>query len=175
MGADDILKPDGIKYSDIDEKSKDGKEYLIAIKDEALETLGYFLKPSELFHAMNLRGNPEGKHRFIIDDLNKVLINIANSTMGTESEDDFDNLFEDLDLKSSKLGKFENDKNELVIKILSHLDNIDFRLEDTKTDVLGDVYEYLIGQFASGAGKKAGGVLYTTAGEPGSGKDCNYR
>jgi len=37
-----------------------------------------------------------------------------------------------------------------------HLDNIDFQLQNTKLDILGDAYEYLIGQFASGAGKKAG-------------------
>jgi type I restriction enzyme M protein len=35
-------------------------------------------------------------------------------------------------------------------------EEIDFRLEDTEADVLGDAYEYLIGQFASGAGEKAG-------------------
>ncbi|MDZ7899862.1 MAG: N-6 DNA methylase [Arcicella sp.] len=41
-------------------------------------------------------------------------------------------------------------------KCLSHLDKIDFKFENTELDVLGDAYEYLIGQFASGAGKKAG-------------------
>ena len=40
--------------------------------------------------------------------------------------------------------------------MLSHLNKIDFALEDTESDVLGDAYEYLIAQFASGAGKKAG-------------------
>jgi len=85
-----------------------------------------------------------------------VLNNIAESTRGTENEEDFENLFEDLDLTSSKLGKSENAKNELVVKVLSHLDEIDFRLEDTDNDVMGVAYEYLIGQFASGAGKKAG-------------------
>ena len=85
-----------------------------------------------------------------------VLNSIAQSTMGTESEEEFDHLFEDMDLSSSKLGKTEKAKNELVVKILTHLENIDFKLEDTKVDVLGDAYEYLIGKFASGAGKKAG-------------------
>jgi len=42
--------------------------------------------------------------------------------MGTESEDDFDNLFEDLDLTSSKLGRSEAEKNTLISKVLSHLD-----------------------------------------------------
>ena len=89
-------------------------------------------------------------------DLTKVLNHIEQSTMGTASEEDFGNLFEDLDLTSSKLGKSENDKNELIVKVLMHLDEIDFDLENTESDVLGDAYEYLIGQFASGAGKKAG-------------------
>ena len=66
------------------------------------------------------------------------------------------NLFEDLDLTASKLGKTEKEKNDLVAKVLVHLDKIDFNLSDATADVLGDAYEYLIGEFASGAGKKAG-------------------
>ena len=88
--------------------------------------------------------------------LSKVLTAIEQSTMGSESEEDFGNLFEDLDLTSSKLGKSETDKNELIVKVLSHLNEIDFDLKNTESDVLGDAYEYLIGKFASGAGKKAG-------------------
>jgi type I restriction enzyme M protein len=76
--------------------------------------------------------------------------------MGTDSEDDFDNLFEDMDLNSTKLGKTPEARNEIIAKVLFHLDKIDFKLENTELDVLGDAYEYLIGQFASGAGKKAG-------------------
>jgi type I restriction enzyme M protein len=154
--ANRILEPDGLVYKDIDENSPDGQQYLDAVRGMALDTLGYFLKPSELFSEMARRGNADGKSKFILDDLTKVLNNIAQSTMGTESEEDFDHLFEDLDLTSSKLGKGENAKNELIVKVLSHLDDIDFKLEDTEADVLGDAYEYLIGQFASGAGKKAG-------------------
>jgi type I restriction enzyme M protein len=154
--ADIILKPDGILYKDIDESTPEGGKYLKAIQAEALDTLGYFLKPSELFSEMARRGNADGKHKFILDDLVKVLNNIAQSTMGTDSEEDFDHLFEDMDLTSSKLGKTESAKNELVVKVLSHLEEIDFKLENTESDVLGDAYEYLIGQFASGAGKKAG-------------------
>lgn len=156
--ADAILRQDGIKYTDIDESTETGNEYLEAIKDEALEKLGYFLKPCELFSELAKRGNSdvEGEDNFILQDLGKILTNIEQSTMGTASEDDFDNLFEDLDLTSTKLGRTESAKNELIAKVLSHLDNIDFHLEDTELDVLGDAYEYLIGQFASGAGKKAG-------------------
>ena len=154
--ADKILEPDGITYGEIDEGSDQGKEYLEAIRSEALDTLGYFLKPSELFGEMVRRGNGNGKAKFILEDLTRVLRNIEQSTMGTDSEVDFENLFEDLDLTSSKLGKSETDKNELIVKVLVHLNKVDFQLEDTESDVLGDAYEYLIGQFASGAGKKAG-------------------
>ncbi len=153
--ANTILKPDKITYDEV-EKHKDKKELLAAVKEEALDKLGYFLKPSELFSELARRGNAEGKSKFILDDLSKVLTAIEQSTMGSESEEDFGNLFEDLDLTSSKLGKTETDKNELIVKVLSHLNEIDFDLKNTESDVLGDAYEYLIGKFASGAGKKAG-------------------
>jgi type I restriction enzyme M protein len=61
-----------------------------------------------------------------------------------------------MDLNSTKIGKTEEQRNEVIAKVLSHLDKIDFKLEQSQIDVLGDAYEYLIGQFASGAGKKAG-------------------
>jgi type I restriction enzyme M protein len=154
--ADKILAQDGIKYQDIDESTIEGQEILEAVKQEAIEHLGYFLKPSELFSEIAKRGNGNGKSNFILADLTIILKHIEQSTMGTQSEDDFDNLFEDLDLTSTKLGKKESDKNTLIVKILIHLNDIDFELEDADSDVLGDAYEYLIGQFASGAGKKAG-------------------
>jgi len=153
--ANKILKPDGLEYEAL-ENHKESVAYLSAIKDEALDKLGYFLAPSELFSELARRGNAGGKHQFILADLAKVLTSIEQSTMGSESEEDFGNLFADLDLTSHKLGKSENDKNELIVKVLSHLEEIDFDLENTESDVLGDAYEYLIGQFASGAGKKAG-------------------
>lgn len=61
-----------------------------------------------------------------------------------------------MDLTSTKLGRTEAEKNRVISKVLSHFDKIDFHIADSSRDVLGDAYEYLIGQFASGAGKKAG-------------------
>lgn len=151
--ADDLLGDEGMAYTDIPEDTAQGKEFLSAVRDASLEALGYFLRPSELFTAIARRG-AEGA--FILGDLKTILNNIERSTMGTESEDDFDHLFEDLDLSSTKLGRTEDAKNELIAKVLTHLDAIDFALDDAESDVLGDAYEYLIGQFASGAGKKAG-------------------
>jgi len=153
--ADEILKHDGIRFSDIDEATADGKEMLTAIEEESIGRLGYFLKPSQLFRQLAQKGAGNSDN-FILEELTSVLKHIESSTMGHDSEEDFEGLFEDLDLGSSKLGKTENQKNELITKVLVHLDQIDFQLQDTEADVLGDAYEYLIGQFASGAGKKAG-------------------
>ena len=153
--ANSILKQDNIQFHDIKEDTAEGQEYINAIREESLETLGYFLKPSELFSEIAKRGNSD-TNTFILEDLQKILINIQLSTMGTQSEEDFDNLFEDMDLNSTKLGKTAEARNAIIVKVLVHLDEIDFKLEHTELDVLGDAYEYLIGQFASGAGKKAG-------------------
>jgi len=123
------------------------------VEEEAIDELGYFLEPKCLFkNVVN-----DAKHsKFILDNLGKALNKIGESASGQESEEDFVNLFEDVDLQSSKLGKTVEQKNKLISKILLHLSEIDFRLEDTESDILGDAYEYLISQFASSAGKKAG-------------------
>lgn len=157
--ANSILQQDNIRFRDIQEHTAEGQEYIDAIREEALETLGYFLKPSELFSEIARRGNSDS-NTFILEDLQKILTNIQLSTMGTQSEEDFDNLFEDMDLNSTKLGKSPDARNALIARVLAHLDEIDFNLDTdgrvSQADVLGDAYEYLIGQFASGAGKKAG-------------------
>jgi len=157
--ASKLLVEDGISYPSIDEDSVEGQEMLEAIKEEAIDKLGYFLKPSELFSEVAKRGNSDSDN-FILEDLTQILINIERSTMGHESEDDFEGLFDDLDLTSKKLGKTEQAKNTLIAKVLFHLDQINFDLDNAESDVLGDAYEYLIAQFASGAGKK-GGEFYT--------------
>ena len=174
--ANRILKEGGdtFLFSEIEENTETGTAYIEAIREESLEKLGYFLKPSELFSAVSKRGNYnedekesdlasedisltyKTKDNFILEDLQKILNNIQNSTMGTDSEEDFEDLFEDMDLNSTKLGKSPEARNEIIAKVLAHLDKIDFKLENTELDVLGDAYEYLIGKFASGAGKKAG-------------------
>lgn len=159
--GDSVLEADGLSFVSLDEGSEEGKEMIEAVREACVQELGYFLKPSELFHAIAQKGSNRSEeggesNSFILGDLAKILKNIEQSTLGTESADDFSNLFEDLDLTSSKLGATEKAKNELVAKVLTHLDAIDFNLSDTNADVLGDAYEYLIGEFAAGAGKKAG-------------------
>lgn len=133
-------------------------ETLDAIKEESVLKLGYFLQPKELFSELVKKGNTntENESNYIIEDLQAVMNHIEQSTMGKESEEDFNALFEDLDLNSTKIGRTVGVRNEVIVKILNHLDKINFLLEDTESDVLGDAYEFLIGKFAAGAGKSAG-------------------
>jgi len=152
--VDGILKNDGRTFTGLDASDPGDREILAAVEDACIEALGYFLKPEELFTAVAQKGAQPGA--FILEDLTEILNNIQRSTMGTQSEEDFDNLFEDLDLTSTKLGRTNEARNTLISKVLVHLDGIDFQLESADSDVLGDAYEYLIGKFASGAGKKAG-------------------
>lgn len=155
--ANDQLEGEELTFESLDEKSTEGKKYLEAIEEACKEELGYYLAPSEMFDHLAKKGNGElGSNTFILGDLTKVLKNIEQSTLGTESAEEFEHLFDDIDLTSAKLGKSEDEKNELIAKVLVHLNKINFQLRDATADVLGDAYEYLIGEFASGAGKKAG-------------------
>ncbi|GIU51996.1 type I restriction-modification system subunit M [Shewanella sairae] len=151
--ANEILSEDGVIFANVNATTEDGKEILEAIKEEALDKLGYFFTPSELFHVIAKAGE---NGEFILDNVTQVLNNIESSTMGADSAEDFNGLFDDLDLTSNKLGKTPDARNKLISQVLKHLDNIDFHLESSEIDILGDAYEYLIGMFASGAGKKAG-------------------
>ncbi len=93
----------------------------------------------------------------ILPQLERSLKKIEDSTVGQDSNEDFGGLFSDIDLASPKLGKSADDKNTLISNVLVALNGIDFGLnEASEIDILGDAYEYMIGQFAAGAGKKAG-------------------
>ena len=157
-----LLTSEDFEFSDIKENSDNGKAFLKEIRDACIGHLGFFLKPSELFSCLVKKGKGEIKDQesFILEDLKNVLNTIEQTAMGTKSENDFKGLFGDVDLTSNKLGASEKKKNEIITDILGHLSEIDFKLEDSKNDLLGDAYEYLIGEFAAGAGKK-GGEFYT--------------
>lgn len=159
-----LLKRDKKTFAEIKENSKDGKEYLGHIKRACIDELGFFLRPTELFSYIVKKGKGEIKNQkaFILEDLKNILNDIEKTSAGTASEDDFKGLFDDMDLTSTKLGSRESEKNEVVVEVLTLLGGIDFKLEDAKSDLLGDAYEYLIGEFAAGAGKK-GGEFYTPA------------
>lgn len=148
--ADKLLVEDKIKYIDLEDD-----ETINYIIKEAVSNIGFALRSNELFTNIAKKGN-SGNDNFILDDLPKIFNNIEKSTMGTDSEDDFDGLFYDVDLTDKKLGNTAEQRNILISKVLNHLDKIEFNINNSNKDILGDAYEYLIGQFASGAGKKAG-------------------
>lgn len=155
--ANKNLASKSLDYKNLSLNNEENLKYIKAIQDASLGQFGYFLNPNDLFSSIAEKGlNKSGEDSFILEDLGRILNHIEQSTMGTDSEEDFSGLFESIELTSSKLGKTEKDKNTLVSKVLAKLSEIDFKLEDTEIDVLGDAYEYLISQFASGAGKKAG-------------------
>ena len=130
------------------------EELKIAVKETCMQNLGYFIQPEHLYSTMiELIGKKEN----ILPALERSMKRIEDSTIGQESEDDFGGLFSDIDLASPKLGRTADDKNRLVSDVLLALDGIDFGLKEAHDiDILGDAYEYMISQFAAGAGKKAG-------------------
>lgn len=160
----ELLRADGLAFASLEAGTEEGSAYLREIRQASLGDLGYFLEPQQLFSRIVRKGKGEfeGQSNFILEDLKTILNSIEATSAGTASEDDFKGLFDDVDLTSAKLGSREQDKNEVIVEVLSHLAEIDFNIEDPKSDLLGDAYEYLIGEFAAGAGKK-GGEFYTPA------------
>ena len=147
--AKDLLSEDEISYSEAFED----EEYREGLQEEFLEQLGYFIEPKFLFSTL-LQNIEDGK--FDIEMLEGAINDITESTIGYGSQEDFDHLFDDMDLKSTKLGKDVKTRSKLIAKVMANIALIDFAHEDSEIDVLGDAYEYLISQFAANAGKKAG-------------------
>lgn len=151
-----LLKDDGLSYED----AWNNPEYKEAVIEESLRDLGFVIEPQFLFRKMVAMVE---NRSFDIEFLQKAINSLMESTQGNESQDDFDGLFSDMQLDSTKLGHTVKDRSVVMAKIIAALDEIEFGVEDTKIDVLGNAYEYLIGQFAATAGKKAG-EFYTPAG-----------
>ena len=90
---------------------------------------------------------------------NPELLNVLQSGfkyIETESfESTFQGLFSEIDLSSPKLGKTYTDRNAKLCTIIQKIAE-GLGTFSTEKDDLGDAYEYLIGQFAAGSGKKAG-------------------
>lgn len=75
--ANKILKEDGISYKSLlNPNFKVAEDYIHAIREEALEALGYFLKPAELFSEVTRKGNSDkGGDTFILEEIQKILNN----------------------------------------------------------------------------------------------------
>jgi type I restriction enzyme M protein len=90
-----------------DQKAEQAREDLVATK-------GFFMLPSELFENVRRRaGNDENLN----ETLERVFKNIEASARGSASEDDFQGLFDDLDVNSNKLGSTVAKRNEKLVKL----------------------------------------------------------
>lgn len=147
--ASDLLKEDGISY----EEAMNNDTYKPIVEKELIARIGFVIEPQYLFS--NLIKEIE-KQTFQIEDLSNAVKNVENSTRGHESEDDFIHLFDDMDLTSSRLGNTNAKRTQLISKVMVQISTLPFVHSDLEIDMLGDAYEYLIGQFAASAGKKAG-------------------
>ena len=127
-------------------------------RDDMVKTKGFFILPSELFENVRRRAaNDENLN----ETLERVFKNIEASAIGTASEDDITGLFDDIDVNSNKLGGTVGKRNERLVKLLNGVG--DMKLGDYKDntiDAFGDAYEFLMGMYASNAGK-SGGEYYT--------------
>ena len=85
----------------------------------------------------------------MLSELRQAFRDIEAASGGT-----YEGLFEDFDIDSKDLGKTPDKRNEMISSVIKALAHIDFN--DYPEDALGDAYEYLIAQFASESGKKAG-------------------
>lgn len=66
---------------------------------------------------------------------------------------DFRGIFNDINLGDSRLGSSTNERAKSLNNIVKLVDGIEYKGDDGK-DILGEIYEYLIGKFAASAGKK---------------------
>jgi type I restriction enzyme M protein len=139
-------------YADLhDSEAKHGMKETVAEK-------GYFIFPSELFDNVRERA-PRDQN--LNETLERVFSNIEGSAVGGDSEDDLKGLFDDLDVNSSKLGPTVAKRNEKLVKLLDAIGDLPLGDFGSHTiDLFGDAYEYLMGMYASSAGK-SGGEYYT--------------
>ena len=147
--VDILLREDDITY----EEAWENDEYREVLKDALTDRIGFFVKPEFLFSKFvkDARNN-----QFELDKLAEAIQEVEKSTQGEDSHDDFINLFDDMDLRSSRLGRTFKEKSDLIAKVVKNIAELPFMHDDIEIDMLGDAYEYLIGQFAATAGKKAG-------------------
>lgn len=127
-------------------------------RTETVHDKGFYMLPSELFENVRKRAKNDDN---LNETLSGVFRNIEQSAKGTESEDDFRGLFDDLDVNSNKLGPTVSKRNERLVKLLDAVGELTLgKYEDNTIDAFGDAYEFLMTMYASNAGK-SGGEFFT--------------
>lgn len=109
----------------------------------------YVIKPDYLWSNISELARTQS------EDLLKTLDEGFRYIENESFESTFQGLFSEINLNSEKLGKTYTERNKKLCAIITKISEGISKFS-TDTDVLGDAYEYLIGQFAAGSGKKAG-------------------
>ena len=114
--------------------------------------------PSQLFYNVYKRA---GSDENLNETLHNIFRSIENSAVSRQSEDNFKGLFDDFDVNSKKLGASIKERVEKLRKLMSGTASMNLlSYGDNTIDVFGDAYEFLMGMYASNAGK-SGGEYYT--------------
>lgn len=150
--AEKLLEEDNITFTE----AWTNEEYKADLAEYLVTELGYVIEPQYLFSNFVAEIEKGAKGNFDVELLQNGVKAIEASTLGTDSQEDFQNLFDDMDLTSSKLGRTVEARSKLIAKVIVNIAEIPFLQDDVEIDVLGDAYEYMISQFAANAGKKAG-------------------
>lgn len=144
-------------YEDFD-YTKLSDEEAEAAREDLVRTKGFFILPSELFHNVKLRAKDDEN---LNETLETIFKNIETSAQGTDSEDNFKGLFDDMDVNSNKLGGSVAKRNEKLVKLINAVGEMQLGdYKDNSIDAFGDAYEYLMAMYASNAGK-SGGEYFT--------------
>ena len=127
-------------------------------REDLVQSKGYFILPSQLFCNVKEKA-PNNEN--LNETLESVFRSIEMSAQGRDSEKNFKGLFDDIDVNSNKLGGTVAKRNEKLAKLLGSVGDMKLgSYQDNTIDAFGDAYEYLMGMYASNAGK-SGGEYYT--------------
>ncbi|MGI6001314.1 MAG: type I restriction-modification system subunit M [Candidatus Merdisoma sp.] len=127
-------------------------------REDLVKTKGFFILPSELF--CNVRKQAANNENLNMT-LERVFNHIEDSAKGSESEDNFAGLFDDIDVNSNKLGATVAKRNANLVKLIEGIANMGLgNYKENSIDAFGDAYEYLMSMYASNAGK-SGGEFFT--------------
>jgi len=133
-------------------------EEALQAKEDLVATKGFFILPSELFENVHKRAAGDED---LNETLEKIFKNIETSAQGTNSEEDFKGLFDDMDVNSNKLGGTVAKRNERLVKLMNGVGEMKLGdYKDNTIDAFGDAYEFLMSMYASNAGK-SGGEFFT--------------
>ena len=127
-------------------------------RKDTVDEKGFYILPSELFESVRKRA---ARDENLNETLSSVFAHIEGSALGTDSEDAFKGLFDDLDVNSPKLGNTVARRNERLVKLLNAMGDLNLGdFSNHAIDSFGDAYEYLMNMYASAAGK-SGGEFFT--------------